>query len=324
MTRPLCLVINPSARNGRVLRDLPAIASALTAAGATFRLCQSSSLEHAMALATQAAADEEAVVAVGGDGLTGALAGAVARTGAGGVLGLIPAGRGNDTARMLGIPANPAAAARNLLVGHPRPVDLIGVRAADGAERIVAGSVYMGVPSEGGEIANASRLTRGPTGYLIAGARALLGWQHATFTVQVDGRAAAGTTTTGSVAGELPGFCVVVANSAYLAAGRKAAPAADITDGLLDVIMVRQAHPLAFARVMLKASNGTHVQLSQVSTDRGVSISLSANRAMPAAADGETLACAAPLAAGTALHIRALPAAIQVIAPQPSPDGAAA
>jgi diacylglycerol kinase (ATP) len=312
MTRPLCLVINPSARNGRVLRDLPVIAAALTAADATFRLCQSTSLEHAKALATQAAANQETVVAVGGDGLTGALAGAVAGTGAGGVLGLIPAGRGNDTARMLGIPANPADAARNLLAGHPRPVDLIGVRAGDGPECIVAGSVYMGVPSEGGEIANASRLTRGPSGYLIAGVRALVGWQRATFTVRVDGKAAAGT----AAAGELPGFCVVVANSAYLAAGKKAAPAADMTDGLLDVIMVRQAGKLTFARIMLKASNGTHVQLSKVITDRGVSVSLSADRDMPAAADGETLPFASPLAAATELHIRALPAAVHVITPQ--------
>ena len=315
MTRPLCLVINPSARNGRVLRDLPVIAGVLTTAGATFRLCESTSLEHAKALATQGAAQGEAVVAVGGDGLTGALAGAVAAAGAGGVLGLIPAGRGNDTARMLGIPADPAGAARNLLAGRARPVDLIGVRAADGAEAIVAGSVYLGVPSEGGEIANASRLTRGPAGYLLAGLRALVAWQPATFTVRVDGKAAAGTAVTGSAAGEMPGFCVVVANSAYLAAGKKAAPAADMTDGLLNVIMVRRARKVTFAWVMLKAGQGTHVQLSQVTTDQGASVSVTVDRAMPAAADGETLPFASPLAAGTTLHIRVLPAAVAVIAP---------
>jgi diacylglycerol kinase family enzyme len=319
MTRPLCLVINPSARNGRVLRDLPVIAGILTAAGAAFRLCQGTSLEHAKTLAAEAAARQEVVVAVGGDGLAGALAGAVAGAGADGVIGLIPAGRGNDTARMLGIPDNPAGAARNLLDGCARPIDLIGVRVAEGAESIVAGSVYMGVPSEGGEIADASPLTRGPAGYLIAGVRALLAWQPAAFTVQVDGRAAAGGGT-----GSWPGFCVVVANSAYLAAGRKAAPAADVTDGQLDLIMVRQARKLTFARVMLEAGNGTHVRLSQVSTDRGAVVSVSADRDMPAAADGETLACASPLAAGTPLHIRVLPAAVRVITPQPSPEGAAA
>jgi diacylglycerol kinase family enzyme len=79
--------------------------------------------------------------------------------------------------------------------------------------------------------------------------------------------------------------------------------------------MVRHAHRLAFARVMLKASNGTHVQMRQVITDRGTSVSLSANRAMPAGADGETLPFASPLAAATVLHIRALPAALQVITP---------
>jgi diacylglycerol kinase (ATP) len=321
MSAPLRLVINPSARNGRVLRDLPAIAEVLTVAGARFRFQQGSSLDHAKAIAAQAAADGEIVVAVGGDGLTGALAAAVAAASPAGLLGLIPAGRGNDTARMLGIPASPADAARNLLTGSARAVDLIGVRAADGAECIVAGSVYMGILSEAGEIANASRLTRGPSGYLIAGARALLAWQPAMFTVRVDGRAAAGTA---SGTGELACCTVVVANSAYLAAGKKAAPAADMTDGLLDVVIVRQAGKIAFTRAMLKAGRGTHVRLRQVSTDRGATVTLSADRAMSAAADGESLGCAEPLAAGIPLHIRALPAAIRVIVPQPSADGAAA
>ena len=39
------------------------------------------------------------------------------------------------------------------------------------------------------------------------------------------------------------------------------------------------------------------------------------NRSMPAAADGETLAAAAPLPAGTPLRVRALPRALRVITP---------
>jgi diacylglycerol kinase (ATP) len=313
MNSPFCLVYNPAAGNGRAVRRMPAIAAALTRAGAEFQLRESTSLSHAKALAAEAAGNGDTVVAVGGDGLTGALAGPVAA--AGGVLGLIPTGRGNDFARMLGIPASPADAARHLVEGHPRRVDLIGVGLAGGAETVVAGSVYLGVPSEGGEIANASRLTRGLAGYDIAGVRALLAWRPATFRVEVDGRAAAGMPGLDGGAADLPGFCVIVANSRYLAAGKKVAPDADITDGLLDVIMVGHGHKLTFVRAMLKASRGTHVQLSKVTTDRGASVSVSADRDMPAAADGETLPCAAPLAAGTALHIRALPGALRVIAP---------
>ena len=340
----LCLVVNPAAGRGRCTRALPAVLGALGTRPAGVRVCQTTSLHHAERTAAEAARQGEAVVAVGGDGLVGSLAGAVA--GEGGLLGIIPVGRGNDFARMLGIPFRPADAAAALLAGTGRAVDLIGVRAGDGPEQVVAGSVYLGVPSEGGEIANGSRMPTGPVGYQLAGMRALLGWRPATFTVDIraedTGAEDTGAENTGAggggaedgagggAMGRFPGFCVVVANSAYLAAGKKAAPAADLCDGLLDVITVRGDRKLSFARAMLMAGRGTHVRLDEVSTQRAASVTVTADRPMPAGADGETLPCASPLAAGSPLRIRALPGALRVIAPahwaaqhpQPSPGTA--
>src|SRR6516225_1157695 len=106
MTRDAyCLVVNPGAR-GRGMRRLPAVLGPLAAAGAQVRVEESSGLGHAATLAAEAADRQETVVAVGGDGTIGAMAAAVSA--AGGVLGIIPAGRGNDFARMLGIPAEGA------------------------------------------------------------------------------------------------------------------------------------------------------------------------------------------------------------------------
>src|SRR5690349_22755546 len=153
-----CLVVNPGAR-GQGMRRLPAVLGPLAAAGARVRVEESSSLGHAAALAAEAAGRDETVVAVGGDGTIGAMAAAVSA--AGGVLGIIPAGRGNDFARMLGIPADPARATAVLLRGGHRMVDLIGVRAGDGPGQVVAGSVYLGVPAEGAGIAAVGRLPPG-------------------------------------------------------------------------------------------------------------------------------------------------------------------
>ena len=167
MTRDAyCLVVNPGAR-GQGMRRLPAVLGPLAAAGAQVRVEESSSLGHAATLAAEAAERDETVVAVGGDGTIGAMAAAVSA--AGGVLGIIPAGRGNDFARMLGIPADPARAAAVLLRGGYRKVDLIGVAAGDGPLQVVAGGAYLGIPAEGAQLAAASRLPPGGLGYQVAG-----------------------------------------------------------------------------------------------------------------------------------------------------------
>ena len=308
MAEKYCLVVNPAARRGRSGRLLPEVLGPLAAAGAVVRVRESASLAHAAAVAAEAVGLGETVVAVGGDGTVGRLAAAVA--GAGGVLGIVPAGRGNDFARMLGIPAQPARAAAVLLTGRRRAVDLIGVRAGDGPELVVAGSVYLGIPSQAAQIAQASRLTAvGNLGYQVAGLRALRAWQRATFTVGAgDGQAA-----------RFPGYCVVVANSAFFAAGTPAAPAASLTDGLLDVITVSDGSKLSFVRVMLSAARGTHLRLDQVGAVQAAAVTVAADQAMPAGADGETLPFASPLAPGRQLHMRVLPGVLRVLSPARDP-----
>jgi len=300
-----CFVVNPAARRGRGMRRMPAVLGPLSAAGATVRVEESSSLAHAATVAAEAADRGEIVVAVGGDGTVGRMAAAVAA--AGGVLGIIPAGRGNDFARMLGIPADPARAAAVLLRGGHRLVDLIGVRAGDGPEHVVAGSVYLGIPSEGARIAAASRLPPGALAYQVAGLRALAAWQPASFTVD--------TGTPPGPGDSFGGFCVVVANSAYFAGGTPAAPDADVTDGLLDVVTVSDGRKLSFVRVMLLAGRGKHTRLAQVGVARAASVTVRADRAMLAGADGEPLPDACPLATGIPLRIRALPGALRVAGP---------
>ena len=304
MERPLCLIVNPAAGNGRAREFLPPATSALTAAGAEYRVVESSSLGHARDLAAEAASRGDVVVAVGGDGLAGALAGIAAAGGA--AYGLIPVGRGNDLAGVLGIPSDPAAAAGVLAAGQLRQIDLIAAGTPGQPEVIVAGSVYAGIPAIAGEIANATRWLGGSLVYPVAALRALASWRPATFTVDTGG--AGGTH-------EFDGYAVVVANSAYFGAGMQVAPPAVIDDGVLDLVLMRHAPKLTFVRALMKIKDGSHVTLPQISLDRAADVTLSMSRDLPAAADGEPLACATPLKAGTPLRIRVLPAALSVMVP---------
>jgi YegS/Rv2252/BmrU family lipid kinase len=308
VNRPLCLIVNPAAGNGRARTVLPHAQAALEGSGADHHVLESASLAHARELAVSAANRGHVVVAVGGDGMVGALAGVAADTGA--HYGVIPVGRGNDLAGALGIPGDPAAAARVITTGRLRQVDLLGVSAPGHAEVIVAGSVYAGLPALAGEVANATHWLRGSLVYSVAALRVLAGWQPTRFTVQVSGAA-------GDAAAdhEFNGYAVVIANSPRFGGGMQVAPPALLDDGQLDLVLMRHAPKLTFARALLMIRDGRHVDLPQVALDRAAEVRLTMSRDLPAAADGEPLACASPLPAGAALRVRTLPAALNILVP---------
>jgi YegS/Rv2252/BmrU family lipid kinase len=311
MTRTCCLVVNPAAGGGRSGRLLPAVGEVLAEAGVRHQICTSASLEHARELAEAAAGRGDVVVAFGGDGMVGGLAGTVA--GAGGVFAIVPAGRGNDFARTLSIPFDAAEAARVIASGRERPVDLIAV-GAGGDEAVVAGSVYLGIPAVAAAIAAGSRFPPGEMAYPAAGLRAVAGWRTTSFRLELEAATGADGET-GPRAEEFSGGVLVVANSRYFGAGMKVAPQADVSDGLLDVVFLRGGSKLAMLRGLGKLKDGSHVSMSHVSTSRARAVTVTAGRAVPGGADGEALACASPLAAGSPLRIRALPGVLRVIGP---------
>lgn len=308
MVASLAIVVNPAAGGGKAIRHVPAVRSVLDEAGARYLICESDSLGHARAIAAEAAVLGDLVVAVGGDGMAGAVASAVAqaRPGGDGVFGVIAAGRGNDLARTYGIPADPADAARLLLAGESQPMDLIALAGADGNQVTVAGSVYLGIASAAGQIANESRLIRGPLVYPVAALRALAGWKPVTF--QVDATSSASAAGIVTAPQEFAGYGVVVANLPYFGAGMKVAPEADPGDGALDIVLMRHAPKLTFLRVLTQIRKGAHVELDQIDTGRATAVTVTFDRPLKVGADGELFDALPPL------RISVLPEALRVIA----------
>ena len=119
---PLTLLVNPSSAGGKTLKLLPRVEAALDARRAVFRVERTSSLEHGVEQALRAVEAGEVPVVISGDGLIGASAArwpAPRRRS-----GSIPGGRGNDLARVLGIPDDPEAAVDVVLAGHSRRIDV--------------------------------------------------------------------------------------------------------------------------------------------------------------------------------------------------------
>jgi len=233
---------------------------------------------------------------------------AQARPGGDGVFGVIAAGRGNDLARTFGISRGPADAARLLLAGESRPMDLVAVAGADGSRVTAAGSVYLGIASAAGQIANDTRLIHGPLVYPVAALRALASWTPVRF--QVDAASSASAAGAVTVPQEFTGYGVVVANLPYFGAGMKVAPQADPGDGALDIVLMRDAPKLTFLRVLTKIRKGTHVGLDQIATGRATAVTVTFDRPLSIGADGELFQVPDPL------RISVLPEALRVIAPR--------
>jgi YegS/Rv2252/BmrU family lipid kinase len=290
MDRAVRLIVNPSAGAGRAARLLPAVEAELRALGIAFRVDRTESIEHARELTRAAVAAGEVAAAMGGDGLTGAVAGEL-RDGAG-VLAVLPGGRGNDFARKLGIGSDPVAACRLIAAGRERRVDL-----AEAGERCYVGILSAGIDSDVQVFANGTRLPLGTLVYVYGLLRALAVWRPANWAVTIDGEHRA-----------FPGCSVAVSNSGVFGGGMRLVPDARLDDGLLDVALTEDLPKLAYLRNIPRLFRGTHVRERGFHILRGSEVTFSADRPFTAFADGDPVA-------ELPLTVRVLPGALRVFAP---------
>jgi YegS/Rv2252/BmrU family lipid kinase len=287
---PLVLLVNPSSAGGRPLKLLPRVEAALDAQRVAFRVQRTTGLDHAVECALLAVEAGEVPVAISGDGMIGCVGGAMA--GSETPLGIIPAGRGNDLARVLGLPEDPEAAAAVVVSGHTRRID---VGEANG--RRFLGVTSTGLDAEANRLANEAGWLPGHLVYAYGGIRALLGWKPARFTIRV-----------GEERMRFTGYSVAAANSGAYGGGMMLAPDADLSDGELDVVMVRDSGKLKFLRNLPKVFKGTHVELDEIRIFRAQRVELSASRPFAVYADGEHLT-------DLPATVRLLPDALNVIVP---------
>lgn len=197
------------------------------------------------------------LVAVGGDGTLNEVLNGFFRNGApiptSSKLAMIPLGTGGDFRRTLRIPLDPRQAVEVLKNGMVRRLDAgcVTYQTADGATAIrhFINIADAGLPGDVVHKMGNGTKRFGSAGYTLAGLRGLIGYKNKPMSVAVDGASY-----------DLPKVQqVVVANCQYFGGGMKMAPSASPTDGVFDVILVKNAGKLETIRGMNDIRSGKHL-----------------------------------------------------------------
>jgi YegS/Rv2252/BmrU family lipid kinase len=312
VSAPICLIVNPSAGGGKAGRVLADVLAALDDLGLQVRSELTRDLPHARQLARDAALAGETVVCLSGDGMVGAVAD-VLREFPNALLGVLPGGRGNDLARVLGIPPDPVEACAVIAAGFSRMLDL-----GEAEGKAFVGIASVGFDSEANRIANEAPAWLGGLVYAYGALCALAFWRPARFRIELtlagtpSGAHPEGHKLAGDPPGErhsFAGYTVGACNSKTYGGGMRAAPDALLDDGLLDVVVLESVSKLRFlAKILPKVFSGAHVREPSVKVFRAREVAIGADRPFTMYADGDPIG-------KLPLRVRAIAGAVRVIVP---------
>ena len=221
------------------------------------------------------------IVVAGGDGSLHAVVNALHRRHelAERTLGLIPLGTGNDFARALDLPLDPAEAAAALLSGSPRRMDLI----VDELGGVVVNSVHAGASAQASRRGARWKERLGPygigiLGYPIGAALASIKPPFVRLRVEADGE----------VVSDMDKHILMVAvgNGTSVGGGTELTPDADPTDGRLDVMVSMATGPLERFGYVWHLRSGDHQERDDVIALRARQVTISGEDFF-LAADGE-------------------------------------
>ncbi|MEW6281992.1 MAG: diacylglycerol kinase family protein [Candidatus Eremiobacterota bacterium] len=211
-------------------------------------------------------------------------------------LGILPLGTYNNFSRTLQLPLDPSQALEIALHGHALPVDLGQVEG-----RIFTESIGVGFEAEAWthkpdvEPVGLGRLVRGASIAL----ETLGSFAARQFYLTVDGQEEV-----------VRAMNITVANTPEFAAQVATAPQASLSDGLLDVCVIKEMSSIEFLAAVPLIVSGLHPFLmTSVHYEQGQEVTLAADEALPVRVDGS-------IDMRLPVRVKILPGRIMVRVPQ--------
>ena len=205
---------------------------------------------HGVELAAAAArAGAKHVVAVGGDGTVHEVANGLLRAGSDAALGVVPAGSGNDFAKLIGVYGHdPARAVARLVTARSRRFDAGRV-----LDEWFVNSVGFGFGPAVVKRRNTMHYLRGFLSYLVPIVQTFFRFVPPVFDVAAPGFRERGYM-----------MMVEACNGTTAGGSYRFAPDADPTDGKMDVCLIRRVSLPRFLLAIPRVMRGTHLTMREV------------------------------------------------------------
>ena len=268
----LMIIVNPASGAGKSLDILPEVENIITELGAQPDIRISKSADHATELAKTAAdCGYERIIAIGGDGTVNMVAAGI--LGSPVVLGIIPAGTGNDFFRMLEIEGDLAAICRNAAKGDTIETDIGRFNGRPFFNMLGIGFDAMVAKSVRGDRRNLGLMT-----YLIAVYKNLKDYPTNDIKLRID-----------SYELDKKALLVAIGIGRSTGSGIHLTPSAKLDDNKFDVCLVKHIKPLRLLSLLPRAVKGRHIRQPEVEMYRCRQLEIYSSRPLPIHYEGETV-----------------------------------
>lgn len=212
------------------------------------------------------------IIAVGGDGTVNEVFSGIINSDK--ILGIVPAGTGNDLARALKLPLSIEKAVEFIISGDYINVDVGKIN----------GQLFINIASIGldaviAEEANKiKKVMSNKYSYIVALIRGLTIFRIKKITIKIDDQQL-----------DKEVMLVAICNGSSYGGGMKIAPEAKVNDGYFDVCIVNKMSKLKILFLFPSLFNGEHVKFKEVEIYRGQSVEIESTEKLSINVDGEVI-----------------------------------
>ncbi len=285
-------IVNPIAGKGRALELIPKIKESFNKENIDYKIKVTKQKGEGEKLAREGIKEGfNHIIAVGGDGTAYEVVNGI--RGEKVVLGILPAGTGNDFARMLKLPKDYNEILETIKASQKKKIDIGLIN-----DRYFLNCSSVGIDAEiVKETEKIKKYVSGTLAYVIGVLKTLVRYRYKDVSIEIDGK---------RMKRDIE--LIAVGNGKYYGGGMKINPMADLDDGFLDICLVNKISKIKFALLFLTVFKGKHLGIKEVESLRGKEIKIFGDKDLMLNADGDIIGT-------TPVEIKIEKRAIEVIVP---------